>query len=176
MTELVRSTSLLQFTLARRSCAGTVALSLALSLPASVVRAAPADEAATAPAAEAPSEGGALAEADAAAAASDVPVPSVEELESALADGDLSSAKEMALARSEADPSADNLELEAAVWEALGDYERAKQAHEAALEALPEDDPARLDIEARLAELEADSRGTRADEPESTHRESFDEE
>lgn len=180
MTELVPPDSHphSQSPLGHRLCASALALCFAMLSP-RVALAAPEQSSEAAPPA-ANTEGAppsAAAEPDAEGPTDEAPsveAPSVAEVEAALADGDLSTAKELALARSEADPSPDNLELEAAVWEALGDYEQAKRAHAAALEALPEDDEARASIEAQLAELEAASRGTRVDEPESTHRERID--
>ncbi|PRQ05849.1 hypothetical protein ENSA5_01690 [Enhygromyxa salina] len=97
-------------------------------------------------------------------------------IRAALEDGDLTTARELALARSEAEPSAANFQLEAEVWEALGDYANAKRAYGQALEALPEGADEREEIRAKIAELEAASRGTRADEPESSHRERLDRE
>ena len=168
MTEPVRTPSLTHHSLGRRSCASSVALTLALLMPVSGF-AAPEPEAASDTSAEA----GAEAVPEAAPAAE---MPEVAAIEAALADGDLSTATELALARRVADPSADNYALEAAVWEALGDYEQAKAAHLATLEALPEDSEQRAAVEARLAELEEASRGTEADEPASVHRERLDQE
>lgn len=98
-------------------------------------------------------------------------------IRSALADGDLSTASELAVELREAEPTVDHYRLEAEVWEALGDYENAKEALDGALEALPEDAEAEAEaIEDERDRLEALSRGTVADEPESSHRERLDEE
>ena len=98
-------------------------------------------------------------------------------IRSALEAGDLTTARELAMARSAAEPSPDNFALEAEVQLALGDYERAKAALDRAIAALPEqatDDRAAL--EQLRDEIEASSRGERADEPGSAHREQLDRE
>jgi hypothetical protein len=97
---------------------------------------------------------------------------------SALADGDLSTARELAVELREAEPTVEHYRLEAEVWEALGDYENAKRALDGALEKLPEEgaEAEREALEAELDRLEAASRGTVEDEPESSHRERLDEE
>jgi hypothetical protein len=144
-----------------RACASLLALSLASTLP-TVVRAAPEPAASAAPPSEAPPS-------------SDVPEEAA--VHAALADGDLTTARELAVARSSADPSVESFVLEAQVWQALGDYEQAKRAYAAALELLGDqrqDD--REAIEQELAAVEETSRGTRADEPASTERERLDRE
>jgi hypothetical protein len=160
MTELVRPLD--HDRLGRSLCAGLVSLTVALALPVTVT---------AAPARGATSEGPV-------APTSDVPeLPEPAAIRSALEAGDLSTARELAVARSEAQPSADNFVLEAEVQLALGDYERAKLALDRALELLPED---AADDRAMLTslrdEVEARSRGARPDEPESTHREQLDRE
>ncbi|MFO7562151.1 MAG: hypothetical protein R6X02_05880 [Enhygromyxa sp.] len=152
-----------QHRLGRSLAAGVVSLSLVLALPVTAVAApaqAPTPEGPAAPSSEAPAE-----------------VPEQAAIRSALEAGDLSSARELALARSEILPSAESFALEAEVHLALGDYERAKAALDRAIAALPED---ASDDRAALTQLrediEARSRGTRADEPESTHREELDRE
>jgi uncharacterized membrane-anchored protein len=104
-------------------------------------------------------------------------VPEVAAVRSALEAGDLTTASELAVARSEAEPSAENFALEAEVALALGDYERAKAALDQAIAALP--DGATQDRAALTRmrdDIEASSRGTKADEPESSHRERLDRE
>jgi hypothetical protein len=149
MTELVHRRAV---GLGQSLCATLVALTLALP-----VRAAPA---------QGPTpEGPAASEA----------VPEEAAIRSALEAGDLTTARELAMARSAAEPSSDNLALEAEVHTAIGDYERAKAALDQAIAALPEtakDDRAALTQ--RRDELEERSRGVRTDEPESTHREQLD--
>ena len=143
--------------LARSMCAGLVASTLGLT--SALVHAAPAQG----PTAEGPAEPAAAE------------LPDEAEIRAALDDGDLTRASELAAARSAADPSVDNLALEAEVWLALADYERAKAALDRAIAAVPEtaaDDRAAL--VALRDEVEAASRGTRADEPASTHREDLD--
>jgi hypothetical protein len=141
----------------------TVALTLAWISPLSV-RAAPPDT-------PAPTE----REAPSAREAPPPDIPDEAAVRSALADGDLTTARELAVARSAGEPSAENLVLEAQVWVALGDYEHAERAYAAAREALPEDATDRRElIDGELAAIEAASRGTRADEPESTERERID--
>lgn len=166
MTEPVRPSSLTRTPLGpiQMLAASAVATSLILALPPAVLAAPAAED--TPPAAGDPTE----------AEASEPPadLPAVEDVETALAEGDLTTARELAVARREGDPSAANYVLEARVWEALGDYENAKLALEAALEQLAEDSDERVELEAELAELEAVSRGTVADEPPSTHREALD--
>lgn len=155
MTELVRLCRAVE--LGRSLCAATVALSFVLALPVTV-QAAPA---------QGPTEEG--------PATTQAEVPEVAAIRSALEAGDLTTARELATARSAAEPTADNFALEAEVHLALGDYERAKVALDKAIAALPED---AKDDRAALVELrdevETRSRGTKADEPESSHREQLD--
>jgi hypothetical protein len=161
MTEPVRQSPI--ESLARRVCATTLALSFACLSPLSV-RAAPPD-ANPAPA-EVEREAPTTKTAD---------VPDEAAVRSALQDGDLTTARELAVARSAADPSAENLVLEAQIWAALGDHENAKRAYMAARDALPDDAlEQRQVIDAELAALEDASRGTRVDEPVSTERERID--
>lgn len=151
--------------LGRSLCAGLVSLTLALALPATGV-AAPAQG----PTAEGPTapETGSEAPAE---------VPEQAAIRSALEAGDLTTARELAVARSEGQPSADNFALEAEVMLALGDYEQAKAALDRAIAALPEDaEGDRAALTQLRDDIEARSRGTRADEPESTHREQLDRE
>lgn len=145
--------------LARRVCATTLALTLACLSPLSV-HAAPAEAEPAAPTSETVGDQG---------------VPEEAAIRGALQDGDLSTARELAVARSAADPSTENLMLEAQVWVELGDYENAQRAYAAARDTLPEDAvDARASIDAEIATLEDASRGTRADEPVSTERERID--
>lgn len=135
--------------------------------------------------------------------------PSPEAVEAAIEAGDLSLARDIAVALREADPSLDNRRLEARTWVTLGDYAAAKATLEAgqaeleeeldamrqaavdeAAEAGEELDPASVDLgsegaaitaeigalDEELAALDEASRGTVADEPESTHREAMDDE
>lgn len=143
-----------------RLCAGVLAMALALTLPVSV-HAAPGEPASPA------SESGEL--------------PDESQVRAALSDGDLTTARELAVARREAMPSATDpqveaeaWQLEAEVWLALGDYQHAKLALESALDALPDDASERDQLLDQLAEIEARSRGTKSDEPASSHRESID--
>jgi hypothetical protein len=140
--------------LARRVCAMTLALTVACLSPLSVRAGAPEPS---------PTPGSEQAQPDDAA------------IRSALQDGDLTTARELAVARSTADPSVENLMLEAQVWVALGDYENAERAYTAARDTLPADAiDQREVIDGELAALEDASRGTRADEPVSTERERID--
>ncbi|NVB41313.1 hypothetical protein G6O69_25975 [Pseudenhygromyxa sp. WMMC2535] len=104
--------------------------------------------------------------------------PSAAAVEGALADGDLTTARELAVALREADPSVANHRLEAEVWAALGDHEQAVAALDRAEAGLAEDAPAaeREAIASARAELEQAARGSVVDEPESTHRERLDRE
>jgi hypothetical protein len=164
MTEPVRNYLLTPKPLGGQLCAGVVAVAIGLLSP-TPVHAAP-------PPADAAPEGD---QGDAPDAPAEVPDEAA--VRAALGDGDLTTARELAVARSEADPSPENLVLEAEVWTALGDYENAKRAYAEALEALGEgEDDRRALIEGELEELEAASRGTKAEEPESEHREHLDRE
>lgn len=148
-------------TITRRACATSLAVSLAWLSPLSV-HAAPPEQPPPTPEGE--------------TATSDAPEVSDEAaIRSALEDGDLTTARDMAVARTKADPTVENHVLEAQVWVALADYENAKRAYTAAREALPENDTDRRQfIDDELAAIEEASRGTRADEPESTERERLD--
>ena len=142
-------------------CAGLVALTLAL--PVSVGAAPAQGPTPEGPAAPVSSEATAIAEPAA--------------IRSALEAGDLTTARELAEARSAAEPTAENLALEAEVQLALGDYERAKAALDRAIAALPEQaEDDRAALEQLRDEIEASSRGERADEPGSAHREQLDRE
>lgn len=104
-------------------------------------------------------------------------IPEVAAIRSALEAGDLTSARELAVARSEAEPSSENLLLEAEVHRALGDYDRAKAALDRAIAALPEQASSERAALVQLRdEIEASARGTKADEPPSSHREQLDRE
>jgi hypothetical protein len=101
-------------------------------------------------------------------------VPTVE---SALESGDLTTAREQATAARESDPTPENWLTEAKVFDALGDYEGASESYHGYLDAIGDAEPdERAAVEGRLEEIEAASRGTVADEPESTHREAIDRE
>ncbi len=97
-------------------------------------------------------------------------------VEASLTDGDLSAARDAAVALSSAEPTTENFMLESEVWLALGDYDEAKTAILDAAEALPDDAPAqaRVDLEAELQRIDTRSRGTVDDEPESTVRAELD--
>lgn len=148
--------------LARRVCATTLALTLACLSPLT--------------ARAAPPEPSSDSKVEPASPTSDTAeLPDEAAIRSALEAGDLTTARELAVARSQADPSADNLVLEAQVWVALGDYENAQRAYTAARDALPEDAvDERERIDGEIAALEDASRGTRTDEPVSTERERID--
>ncbi len=98
-------------------------------------------------------------------------------VDDALAQGDLNSARERAVAEREAKPSAESWKREAEVCEQLGDYECAIAAWRGHLAALPEDaHTERGNTELQIESLEEQSRGVVADEPESTHRARLDQE
>lgn len=172
MTEPVRlgvSPSAARDPLGRTLAAGLVSLTLALAVPITSL---------AAPVVGSIQEGPATqpdAQPDPQPDAQPDEVPDEAAIRSSLADGDLTTARELAVARSEADPSADNFALEAEVWLALGDFERAKAALNQAIAALPEDGD-REALEQLREQIEASSRGAVVDEPESTHRERFDRE
>ena len=93
----------------------------------------------------------------------------------ALERGDLTSARELAAAQREADPSAANWRTEAEVLERAGDYGGAIAAYQAHLAALPGDDEAAKGIaKADIARVKDLQRGTTGGEPESTHRQELD--
>lgn len=90
--------------------------------------------------------------------------------------GDLSQARDLAVAAREAAPSPATWAAEAEAHAALADYGRAIGAWKAQRKALPSDDAAgRAAASAQIKELEARARGTVADEPASTHRAELDE-
>ncbi|MFV8755828.1 hypothetical protein ACNOYE_35195 [Nannocystaceae bacterium ST9] len=93
----------------------------------------------------------------------------------ALADGDLTLAREQAVALRKAEPTLEHFELEAEVQLALGDLASGKRALRAALERVPEADAAkRQELRERLEQLGERSRGVVEDEPASSHREQLD--
>ncbi len=98
------------------------------------------------------------------------------QVQAALEAGDLTRARDLAVRAREQDPENPELwALEARVHERRGDLAAAKAARRHQLELLPPaPDEARARAEASLARLEAASRGTRPDEPPSSHREAFD--
>ncbi len=103
--------------------------------------------------------------------------PSEASVRAALADGDLTLARERAVALREAEPTLEHFELEADVHAALGDHARTKRALRGALERVPEGDAAKREaIEDRLDEVIEQSRGAVADEPTSSERERLDDE
>jgi tetratricopeptide (TPR) repeat protein len=143
----------------RSAWAGLLALSLALALPIPAI-ASPA----TGPTAEGPTT-------TASEPASEA------EIQSALEAGDLTSARELAVARANAEPTAHNFALAAEVWLALGDYEQATAALDQALARLdpgPEADADRAALDRLRAEIETLARGTKPDEPASRHRTQID--
>lgn len=164
MTEPVRlgvSSTAARDPLGRSLCAGLVSLTLVLAAPATSLAAPVVGSTQEGPSAQPnaePSE-----------------VPEQAAIRSSLEAGDLTTARELAVARSKAEPNADNFALEAEVWLALGDYEQAKAALDRAIAELPEDADSEA-LEQLREQIEASSRGTVADEPESTHREQFDRE
>lgn len=96
-------------------------------------------------------------------------------VDAALERGDLGSARELAKAQREADPSAANWRTEAEVLERAGDYGGAIAAYQAHMAALPDDaEQAHATAKADLARVKAQQRGTVAGEPASTHREELD--
>jgi hypothetical protein len=95
----------------------------------------------------------------------------------ALANGDLTLAREQAIELREAEPTVEHFELEADVHEQSGDYAGAKRALRGALERVAKDDAAKREaITTRLEDLSERSRGAVEDEPTSNHRERLDDE
>lgn len=104
------------------------------------------------------------------------PAASASSVEAALEAGDLTRARELAVAAREDDPSPANWAKEAEAATALGDYEAAIAAWSGYREALDEDAVSeRETATATIKELQEESRGVALDEPESTHREELDE-
>ncbi len=98
-------------------------------------------------------------------------------VDEALAEGDLTRAREQAVALRKADPSVEHFVLEAEVHTRLGDYASAKRALRGALERVPDGDAVtREQLEIQLDDLIERSRGAVEDEPESIHRERLDSE
>jgi hypothetical protein len=112
------------------------------------------------------------AEADVEAAAPGVSI------EDAIEAGELTMARETATATREADPNIETWRTEGAVLEAMADWSGAREAYTAAIELARSDEKMSEveELEQRLDRVEAASRGTVADEPESTHRERLDRE
>ena len=93
----------------------------------------------------------------------------------ALEAGDLTGAREMAVADRTASPGdPEAWRAEAEVHEAAGDFAAAIEARQGQLAALPADSQDRAPIEQRILQLREQSRGTVADEPPSSHREELD--
>ncbi len=93
-------------------------------------------------------------------------------VDDALAEGDLSTARELTAAQEGEDP--ENTRARARVCEQAGDYACALAAWQQVLADLPPNSPERTEIEATISDLEDMSRGTVSDEPASTHRAEFD--
>ncbi len=93
----------------------------------------------------------------------------------ALESGDLSSARDLAVAAREADPSPANWAREAEAATALGDYERAIAAWQGHLASLPENATNKREAATTsLEQLQQRARGTVNDEPPSSHRDEID--
>lgn len=117
----------------------------------------------------------AAAPAHAAPPAAPAPTQPTTTIAGAQESGDLGSARDLAVAAREADPSAATWKAEAEAHEALADYERAIKAWKAHRKALPEDaSDAHEAASARIEALQERSRGAVADEPASTHRDELD--
>lgn len=107
-------------------------------------------------------------------AESEASAPAGASTSEAEAPGDLSAQAKAATAARTADPTPQTWRAEAQAYEAAGDYAGAAAAWRGHLDALGPDDPTRSDAEAALAAVEAKRRGTVADEPGSTHRDTLD--
>jgi hypothetical protein len=99
-------------------------------------------------------------------------------VEDALERGDLTTARDRATAAREANPSPENWLREAQVLEQMGDFSAAIAAYKSHLRALPEGAKKqdRVRVEETIRALEESARGAVEDEPESTHRETLDQE
>ena len=104
--------------------------------------------------------------------ASAAPAEAPRSVESALAAGDLATARTLAEEARRADPSLANWRREAEVCGRLADYACARAAWQGYLKIAPEGE--RGEAQASLAELDDLSRGTVGDEPASDHREALD--
>lgn len=111
------------------------------------------------------------------AAAATTPVEAPTTVDGALEAGDLDAAQELATEARKADPSAATWQREGEVLESSGEYGKAGKAYRAAAKAAEESEDAEALAAAEdgLTRVKAASRGTVADEPESTHREQLDE-
>jgi len=95
--------------------------------------------------------------------------------DAALEEGDLDSARSLAIAAREADPSAARWADEAAIHERAGDLAAAIKAWKRHRKALPAGaSEARASASAKIDALAEESRGARADEPASTQRGALD--
>lgn len=93
----------------------------------------------------------------------------------ALAEGELATARTLAVEQRRAAPTAANWGVEAEAFEASGDNAAALAAYRGQLDALPQDaDAERSAVQDNIARVLAASRGTVVDEPDSTHREALD--
>ncbi len=96
-------------------------------------------------------------------------------VEQALEKGDLTSAQDLAVAnRTKAPSDADAWRVEAEVHERAGDLSAAIEARRGQAAALPKGAEERAHVQHQIARLQEQSRGTVADEPASTHRETLD--
>lgn len=95
--------------------------------------------------------------------------------DAALEEGDLESARSLAIAAREADPSAARWADEAAIHERAGDLGAAIKAWKRHRKGLPAGaSEARASASKKIAALEEEARGARADEPASTQRGALD--
>jgi len=97
-----------------------------------------------------------------------------ETVDGALERGDLTTARELTAPGDPVDP--ERARERARVCEQAGDYACATQALEAVRDSLPENSPERAELQATLDDIEAQARGTVADEPASTRRAQYDRE
>ncbi|MCA9651894.1 MAG: hypothetical protein H6712_28690 [Myxococcales bacterium] len=103
------------------------------------------------------------------------PAAEPQTIDDALEAGDLTRAQELATEARKAEPTAATWQREGEVLEQSGEYRRAAEAYRGAKKAAGEDAEAVAAADEGLVRVRAASRGTVADEPESTHRKELDE-
>lgn len=96
-------------------------------------------------------------------------------VEEALAAGDLATARDLARAAREADPSVENWRREGEILERMGAFAEAESAYAGALEVLPQDaTAAREALRGDIARVRESARGRVETEPTSKHRSELD--
>lgn len=102
------------------------------------------------------------------------PAEAAGDIDGAIEAGDLQTAQSLATDARKADPSAANWLREAQVYEQSAQYQSAARAYQETIAAASDDEAVKAVAAEGLARVRAASRGTVADEPESTHRSELD--